>query len=130
LSGAAKYPAGARPSKCIIITTIIIIIIIGREEPEDKPPPTTQEGLRKLAERTQMRKDELQLAFNLKWTRTEPETIKKVVGENWCLEETGGPLWDQCAKLRELVLDERMPLFSCEDRQRTVDSTWQEMASS
>jgi hypothetical protein len=102
--------------------------VIGHEEPEDKPPPTTQEGLRKLAERTQMRKDELYLAFDLNWTMTEPELIKKVVDENWCLEETGRPLWEQCAKLRELILDERMPLFSCEDRQRMVDSTEQLMA--
>jgi hypothetical protein len=96
--------------------------MIGHDEPEDKPPSTTQKGLRNLVEQTQRRKEELKLAFNLNWTLTEPEVIAKVVDECWQLEETGRDLWNQCEKLRVMILDNRMLVFSCEDRQRMVDN--------
>jgi hypothetical protein len=35
---------------------------------------------------------------------------------------------DLCEKPHELILDDRMPLFSCEDHQRRADSTGQLMA--
>jgi hypothetical protein len=101
--------------------------VVGREEPEDKPPPTTQEELRKWPEKTQRRKEELELAFNLNWTVTELETIIKVVDECWTLEETRGPPWEQCAKLRELILGGCMPMPFCEDSQRIADSAEQLM---
>jgi hypothetical protein len=101
--------------------------VIGRDEPEYRPPPTTQESLRKLAETTQRREVELELAFNLNWTVTEPAVIARVVDECWKLEETGRDLWNLCEKLREMILDDRMPLLSCEDRQRMVDNTEQLM---
>jgi hypothetical protein len=51
---------------------------IGRE---DKPPRTTAEGLRKLAEKKQPRKEELELPFNLNWSVTDPKVIEKVVDQ-------------------------------------------------
>jgi hypothetical protein len=63
--------------------------VIDRNEPEDKPPPTAQEGLRKLAEQTQRWREELDLAFNLNWTVTEPETVNKVVDKCRNREEIG-----------------------------------------
>jgi hypothetical protein len=101
--------------------------VAGRDEPEEKPPPNTQEGLRKLAEQRQPRQEKNNLAFTLNWSVTEPEEIDKVVDQCWQLEETGRDLWNQCEKLRELILAGVMPTFSCEDRKRMSDTTEQLM---
>jgi hypothetical protein len=53
--------------------------VVGSDELVNKPPPITQKGLRKQAEKQQRRKEELELAFNLNWTVTEPEVIEKLV---------------------------------------------------
>jgi hypothetical protein len=52
----------------------------GRDKPVDKPPPTTQEGLRKMAEKRERRKEELEIAFNMNWSVTGPKVIEKIAG--------------------------------------------------
>jgi hypothetical protein len=46
LSGAAKYPAGARPSKCII--SIIIITTVASPSPKQTSARARPEGFRQL----------------------------------------------------------------------------------
>jgi hypothetical protein len=90
--------------------------------PADKPHPTTAKGLRKEAEWKRIWNEDLEVAFNLNWTVTEPEVVDKVVDDVWKLEETGGE------KLRGMILDGRMPLYSDQDRERMVYNTQALMA--
>jgi hypothetical protein len=106
-----------------------IIDVAGREEPAYKPPPTTQEGLRKQAERQDRRKEELEVAFALNWATAEPATVERVVEGCWKPEDTGGnELWDQCERIRDLILKDQMPQYTFEDRERLQDNANQLIA--
>jgi hypothetical protein len=62
-------------------------------------------------------------SFSLNLEVTEKTVIEQVVAENWARTEVGVDLWNQCEKLRELVLGDRMPIWADEDRKRIHDSS-------
>jgi hypothetical protein len=57
--------------------------------------------------RKETRKVEFQLAFTLNCAVTEPKVIEKVVEDTLALMDVGNGFWNQCKKLRELILGDR-----------------------
>jgi hypothetical protein len=94
---------------------------------EDEPPeerhPKTPEGLARLLKQKEERKEELAVATYLNWANPDPNIVEKVLVENWERTEVGGELWQQCEKLRELILGGRMPRWAEDDRRRMEESS-------
>jgi hypothetical protein len=45
-----------------------------------------------------------------------------MVEDTWAITDVGGDLWNQCKKLRELILGDRIPTFADGDGKRMRDN--------
>jgi hypothetical protein len=93
------------------------------EEPAEESRPKTPEALARLLKQKDERKEELAVATYLNWANTDPNIVEKVLVENWERTEVGGELWQQCEKIRELILGDRMPRWADEDRKRMQENS-------
>jgi hypothetical protein len=94
---------------------------------EDEPPEErhlkTPEGIARLLKQKDERKEELAIATYLNWANPDPNIVEKVLVETWERTEVGGELWQQCEKLQELILGDRIPRWADEDRKRMQESS-------
>jgi hypothetical protein len=93
------------------------------DEPPEEQHPKTPEGIAYFLKQKEERKEELAVATHLNWANPDPNIVEKVLLENWERTEVGGKLWQQCEKLRELILGDRMPRLADEDRKRMHESS-------